>query len=415
MCSIFGWAGYVSAQEKQILLKHGEERGRDGFGVWTRDGEFRTKKLMAPLIYRLSDQSCTLAVGNFRAAPTTEQHITIENLQPYEGIVHNGTVANCDRWGEFAIDSMCLPQIFHKEDRTLTSVVKNCAQIEGGFALAYPHRNGIVVAANYKPVYYYYDDYKFIFGSTPAMVGARRAIKLPPYTAMEYQPGEEPRWLQLAKQPTNNKVLLAASSGLDSTTVAYMLKSGGFDVTLVYFSYNCNAEDQEWARVQQIAEHGDFKLLRLQLPNVMAGTIVSGEVSKDKIHGVRYADDWVSARNLLMLSTMTAYAESKGYSYLAYGGNLEESGGYPDNEEEFGRVFNLLLANSVNNGYSLELLQPLSRMMKHEIVKAGTKVAVPYELTWSCYRGDENHCGECAPCHMRKIAFERNGLKDPCQ
>lgn len=415
MCSIFGWSGYVSAQEKQLLLKHGEERGRDGFGVWTREGEFRTKKLMAPLVYRLSDQSCTLAVGNFRAAPTTERETTIANLQPYDGIVHNGTVANCDRWGDFEIDSMCLPHIFHKVDRNLTSVVKNCAQIEGGFALAYAHQNGIIVAANYKPVYYYFDDYKFIFGSTPAMVGAKRAIKLRPYTAMEYQPGQEPRWLELTKKPTNNKVLLAASSGLDSTTVAYILKEGGYDVTLVHFDYGCNATEREYERILAISKHGNFNLIPMSLPNVLSGTIVEGNVSSDKVHGVRYADDWVSARNLLMLSVMTAYAESNGYSYLAYGGNLEESGGYPDNEEEFGRMFNLLLANSVNNGYSLELLQPLSKYMKHEIVKVGVGYKVPYELTWSCYRGGDKHCGECAPCHMRKVAFERNGLKDPCQ
>jgi 7-cyano-7-deazaguanine synthase len=51
--------------------------------------------------------------------------------------------------------------------------------------------------------------------------------------------------------------------------------------------------------------------------------------------------------------------------------------------------------------------------MKHEIVKIGVPLGVPYHLTWSCYSGNEEHCGECGPCFMRRTAFERNELDDP--
>ena len=123
--------------------------------------------------------------------------------------------------------------------------------------------------------------------------------------------------------------------------------------------------------------------------------------------------DWVSGRNLLMLSILTAYAESNKFGYIAFGGNLEESGAYPDNEQEFGRKFNEILPFATQNKIKIELLQPISTMMKHEIVKEGVKLKVPYEITWSCYSNDKVHCNNCAPCYMRRVAFERNGWTDP--
>ena len=61
----------------------------------------------------------------------------------------------------------------------------------------------------------------------------------------------------------------------------------------------------------------------------------------------------------------------------------------------------------------VRLVTPVGRLMKHEIVKQGVKLGVPYDLTWSCYSGGDRHCGECGPCTMRSLAFQRNGRKDP--
>ncbi len=114
-----------------------------------------------------------------------------------------------------------------------------------------------------------------------------------------------------------------------------------------------------------------------------------------------------------MLSILTAWAETNEYGYIAFGGNLEESGAYPDNEQEFGRRFNNILPYATQNGIKVELLQPVSNLMKHEIVKMGNEYKVPWELTWSCYSNKDKHCNSCAPCFMRKTAFERNGMTDP--
>ena len=43
----------------------------------------------------------------------------------------------------------------------------------------------------------------------------------------------------------------------------------------------------------------------------------------------------------------------------------------------------------------------------------GIELKVPYELTWSCYEGNDKPCGKCGTCIDRQAAFEANGITDP--
>ena len=40
---------------------------------------------------------------------------------------------------------------------------------------------------------------------------------------------------------------------------------------------------------------------------------------------------------------------------------------------------------------------------------------MPYELTWSCYRDAEEHCGKCESCVNRKKAFQQAEVADPTE
>ena len=52
-------------------------------------------------------------------------------------------------------------------------------------------------------------------------------------------------------------------------------------------------------------------------------------------------------------------------------------------------------------------------MTKKEIVILGKELSVPFELTYSCYKGGKLHCGKCGTCVERKEAFKLAGILDP--
>jgi 7-cyano-7-deazaguanine synthase len=411
MCSIIGWGGNVSIDEKRHILRSANERGRDGYG-FSVDG--KTYKGLSSSIsknHKVNILRGSRVLGNFRATPTTEAESKVEYLQPYSEIVHNGVIANDKDFGNYPIDSMVLPDII--KSRRYENALKQISQIKGSYALAYYSSSDIILACNYKPIYYHLGENKIIFASTPDMI-LRQSTPVPAYSIMKFDYKRGKTDITEIPRKQSNKVLISASAGLDSTTVAYLLQNAGYKVTLCHLLYDCLAENKEIDRIKRIAKHGNFDLVFIDMPkNVMRGTITDGNYHKDQIAGTEYAVDWVSARNLLMLSIMTAYAETNDYGYIAFGGNLEESGAYPDNEQEFGRIFNSLLPYATQNGTKIELLQPVSTLMKHEIVKMGLELNVPHELTWSCYSDNDTHCDNCAPCFMRKTAFERNNKKDP--
>lgn len=59
----------------------------------------------------------------------------------------------------------------------------------------------------------------------------------------------------------------------------------------------------------------------------------------------------------------------------------------------------------------LKLATPLLDKTKAEIVKLGTDIGAPLNLTRSCYENDEMPCGKCDAHEVRQKAFEA-GIRD---
>ena len=119
----------------------------------------------------------------------------------------------------------------------------------------------------------------------------------------------------------------------------------------------------------------------------------------------------VPFRNAIFLSVAVSYAVSVGADKIFYGAHGSDEPFYPDCRREFYEAFEK--AARLGTGEDITIQAPFSGKRKSEVIKEGVKLGVPFELTWSCYREAEKHCGKCESCVNRKKAFKEAGVADP--
>lgn len=397
MCSILG--GTAFDKKALDIYEKAKDRGRDFSGLCQRHG---------------------LWIANHRATPTTEVATPIHN-QPLGGevkIVHNGVIANDADLGvkDGEIDSSILADVLDFSD--LHKFRDSLAKVKGSYAIAALKEDTIYLACNYKPIWVLHENGQIYFSSLKHHLG-EDARRMPPYSVMDLLTGET---LEIPRYQSKRAVVIC-SGGLDSTAVAAYAchVHGASNVMLLHFRYGCNAESAEVKRIPLIAQRLGCNYHFFTLPySDMAGSSPIMDKKKDAsvsegITGAEYAYEWVPARNFVFMALTTAYAEANDYGHIYLGTNLEEGGAYPDNEEQFILDVNNCLYGAVQNGKKIEIHTPLGGLMKREIVEFGTKYNAPFDLSWSCYRNGEKHCGHCGPCFMRKTAFKRAGIPDPTE
>jgi 7-cyano-7-deazaguanine synthase len=110
--------------------------------------------------------------------------------------------------------------------------------------------------------------------------------------------------------------------------------------------------------------------------------------------------------------------------YVATGVHAGDHFQYPDCRPEF--IFKTEDAlRTANEGFLppiWELRAPWLHVTKDQIVSIaweifhdGDKFNKVMGNTWSCYKGDEKHCGKCGTCVERAEAFFLAGLADPTE
>lgn len=233
-----------------------------------------------------------------------------------------------------------------------------------------------------------------------------------PAAAPAVSPDQQPRGV----------VLL--SGGLDSSTTLALAAEQGFALYAVSFRYGQrHARELEAAR-QLAVRYGarDHKVVDIDLRLFGGSALTTDEIavphdrSADEM-GVGIPVTYVPGRNLIFLALATAYAEVIGADDLFLGINVLDASGYPDCRPEFldafARTANLATKAGTQDGRTLSFHAPLIQMTKAQIVQEGTRLGVPWELTWSCYEGGERACGHCDSCQLRLKGFAEAGLTDP--
>ncbi|MBO4292004.1 MAG: 7-cyano-7-deazaguanine synthase QueC [Lachnospiraceae bacterium] len=222
------------------------------------------------------------------------------------------------------------------------------------------------------------------------------------------------------------KALVLFSGGLDSTVcLAMAVKKYGADQVLALSIYYGQKHKKELEASERVAAYYHVKRLTLDLGEIFRGSTCSLlECAEAEIpHGdydeqLKQRDGspvstYVPYRNGLFLSSAAAIALSHGCEEIYYGAHADDAAGnaYPDTSIAFHRA--VTDAIYIGSGNALRVEAPFIDKGKEQVVKTGAELGVPFELTWSCYEGQEEACGLCGTCIDRLKAFRLNKMTDP--
>jgi 7-cyano-7-deazaguanine synthase len=209
------------------------------------------------------------------------------------------------------------------------------------------------------------------------------------------------------------------SGGMDSCVTAAIAKTENDELAFLHISYGQRTERRERQAFHEIADFYavgkrlDVSIEYLARIGGSSLTDVSMEVTEADLESKEIPTSYVPFRNANMLSIATSWAEVLGASAIYIGAVAEDSSGYPDCRPEFYAAFEKTIETGTKPETSIKIKTPIIELSKAEIVKRGSELGAPLQLSWSCYRSEDLACGACDSCALRLRGFERAGLTDP--
>lgn len=212
------------------------------------------------------------------------------------------------------------------------------------------------------------------------------------------------------------KVVHLFSGGLDSSVALYDLVSKDYEVAALGVHYG-QRHQKEVEHAKRICESIGVQYLMADLSAL--SQVLTGNSQTDAAIDVpegHYTDEnmkltVVPNRNMIMLSVAIGWAVSMKFDAVCYAAHTGDHTIYPDCRPEFADAVDKCA--QLCDWHPVKVLRPFIHFNKTKIVELGSKLDVPFEKTWSCYKGRDEHCGKCGTCVERKEAFQNAGVKDP--
>jgi 7-cyano-7-deazaguanine synthase len=217
------------------------------------------------------------------------------------------------------------------------------------------------------------------------------------------------------------KAIVLLSGGLDSATTLYFARDKGFSCECLSFDYG-QRHSTELEAAKRIARAAgcNHRVLKISLPwkgsSLLDKSIRPGNMKGRRRAGSKIPDTYVPGRNIIFLSFALSFAEAIKAKSIFIGANAVDYSGYPDCRPSFYQAFGNVIRTGTKCGvekHPVRIMTPLINKTKAEIVKLGSRLQVPFELTWSCYTGGSKPCGRCDSCFYRSKGFFEAGIPDP--
>lgn len=217
----------------------------------------------------------------------------------------------------------------------------------------------------------------------------------------------------LATDPENT-VMCLMSGGMDSTVLAARYLRLDKKVVGIFINYGQSHLVKELVAFSDVAKYYSIPVRVIDIPPEWGlGVLTSSLISDSdlEVPEVAYSDTtqstYVPFRNPLFVSIIAALAYDLGIPTIAIGIHSGDSEGivnYPDCTKDSVDALSKLVECATDGKVKLDT--PFLTASKKGIARVGTVLKVPFELTWSCYKGENGgHCGLCSTCIEREEAL----------
>lgn len=230
------------------------------------------------------------------------------------------------------------------------------------------------------------------------------------------------------------------SGGLDSTTLVYDMVTNGLTPHLLSFDYGQRHKKEltyaaitakkfglrhdivDLSGLTHLISNSALTAPRIEFEN--ANTLAQIEVPEG-----HYAEDNMKAtvvpnRNMIMLSIAAGVMVNNNYHLIGTGVHAGDHFIYPDCRPGFIFACNAAIARG-NAGFGLVgewnttpgtdpqglIYAPFLEKSKTDIAYRALELGVPLHLTWSCYKGEDKHCGKCGTCVERLEAIHMASVR----
>jgi 7-cyano-7-deazaguanine synthase len=220
------------------------------------------------------------------------------------------------------------------------------------------------------------------------------------------------------ERSNRNIAVVALSGGMDSCVTA-AIANLRFELALLHINYSQRTEKRELKAFNDIADFYNVeKRLVIDYSHFakIGGSSLTDfnkEITKADLTTKEIPSSYVPFRNANILSACTSWAEVLGAERIFIGAVYEDSSGYPDCRPEFFKAFEEVINIGTKPETNIKIETSVINFSKSEIVKKGIELNAPLHLTWSCYKNEDEACGECDSCALRLRGFQQAGIEDP--
>jgi 7-cyano-7-deazaguanine synthase in queuosine biosynthesis len=115
---------------------------------------------------------------------------------------------------------------------------------------------------------------------------------------------------------------------------------------------------------------------------------------------------YIPYRNLWLHASAAVLSRRIGAHAIWAGHTRKDAEDFPDaSAAHFKHLQATLDAGRLPKEPRLEIQLPFHDWSKRQVVEHGRRLNAPLNLTWSCYRDGQRHCGRCTSCQERMAAL----------